>query len=198
MNRVRGKRTTGQRLGRRGSARAPEPVDTETLLDQSWELYEKDQYNEAYAKLEEIPPTERDGKAYLLLMTIVCGDANKNRRMLAVARQLVQTDPTVDYHWGLLGEAAGRIGGVRAAVRVCCEAIRKSPLLASMRCRLAAHYCSLGRLRAAREQLKIALHLEPELIRCVMDCPDFAPIWETIAEAGPPPPEEGEAWKGGE
>jgi tetratricopeptide (TPR) repeat protein len=133
--------------------------------------------------------------AYLALMAIVCEYLKMHGQGLKVARQLVAADPTIEVHWVLLGHAARQVSGSRAAVRAWREAIRKEPMFALVRWYLAHHYCALGRLRAAREQLKIALHLDPQLIAEAMDEPGFAPIWETIAEADPPPPEEGEEWR---
>jgi tetratricopeptide (TPR) repeat protein len=197
MNRLRGNGSAGRRTGRRrgGGGRPKEPVDPETLIDEAWDYCEAGAFDKAFGKLEEIGPSGRRGKDYLLMMTLVCGELKKDRRMLAVARQLVEADPTVDFHWGFLGEAARRRGGVCAAVRIWHEALRRNPGLASVRWRLAAHYCIMNRLRPAREQLKIALHLDPHLIAPTLDEPVFGPIWETAAEAGSPPPEEGEEWK---
>jgi tetratricopeptide (TPR) repeat protein len=182
-------------LGAGRALPATQTVDAEALIDQAWDLWEEGAYKKAFAKLELVPSSGRDDMAYLCLMSMVCDELNMHRRRLTVARQLVASDPSIDIHWVILGHAARQVRGGRAAVRIWHEALRKEPLFALVRWNLAHHYCVLGRLRAAREELKIALHLDPHLIAQAMDEPGFEPIWETIAEADPPPPEEGEEWR---
>ena len=198
MNRLRSNGSCGSQLGLRAGRALPaeQTADAETLIDQAWDLWEEGACKRAFAKLEQVPSSGRDDMAYLALMSMVCEELKMHRRRLSVARQLVAADPSIDIHWVVLGHAARQARGGRAAVRIWHEALRKEPMFALVRWNLAHHYCALGRLRVAREQLKIALYLDPQLIAAAMDEPGFEPIWETIAEADPPPPDEGEEWKG--
>jgi len=197
VNRLRSSGSGAPQLGL-GAGRAlpaTQTVDAEALIDQAWDLWEEGAYKKAFAKLELVPSSGRDDMAYLCLMSMVCDELKMHRRRLTVARQLVAADPSIDIHWVILGHAARQVNGGAAAVRTWHEALRKEPLFALVRWNLAHHYCVLGRLRAGREQLKIALHLDPQLIAPAMDEPGFELIWETIAEAESPPPEEGEEWR---
>lgn len=195
--RLSGDPVVGGRLGLRGvgNNRGEEPVDAGVLIDEAWDLCEAGSYAEAFAKLERVPPAARKGPDYLIAMEMACGELKMHRRRLAVAKPLVAADPDVEIHWVILGYATLQVMGLRAAVRVWHRAIRHDPLFALVRLHLASHYCELERLRPAREQLKIALYLDPEIMAWAMDEPRLGPIWETIAEADPPPPEEGEEWK---
>ena len=198
MNRLRGNEASALGFGRRGRGHEETEgqIDPETLVDEAWDLWEEGASKEAYAKLEQIPRAARDGIAYLALMSFLCDEFDLPRRRLKVLRQLVETDPTVDIHWAALGHAARRVKGHAAAVRIWLRALRQEPMFVPVRWSLAQHYCALGRLRAAREQLKLALFLDLDLVSAAMDEPVFAAILETAAEADPPPPEEGEEWKG--
>jgi tetratricopeptide (TPR) repeat protein len=197
MNRLRsnGSGASQLGLGARRTLPAKQTVDAEALIDQAWDLLEEGAYKKAFAKLELVPSSGRGDMAYLVLMSMVCDELKLHGRRVEAARQVVAADPTIEIHWVVLARAAFQVRGGRAAVRIWHEALRKDPLFALVRWNLAQHYCLLGRLRAAREELKIALYLDPQLIEATMDEPGFAPIWETIAEADPPPPEEGEEWR---
>lgn len=178
----------------RGGTQRP-PVSGRALVRRAWRFNGAGRFDEALALMRQVPPADRRGEEYLLLMTLLFMNLQKNRAMLAYARKLRDADPQDDFNWVLLAMAAHRVGGQSAVARVWREAVQHNPAAAAAHCRLADALCQLGKLRKAREHLKIALFLERRLIRPVMDDPSFAAIWETIAEAGPPPPLKGEEWK---
>jgi tetratricopeptide (TPR) repeat protein len=170
-------------------------VDPESLVNEAWDLVEAEEYKDAYDKLERIPPVARRGVAYLTIREIVCQALNLIEERLAVAVQLVETDPTSEIDWVILGHSTLDVMGVRAAIRVWHRALRMDPDFDLVRWHAARHYCAVRRFQLAREHLKLSLQGDPGLIDAAWDEPLLAPIWETITEADQPSPEEGDEWK---
>lgn len=136
-----------------------------------------DEPMDAWHELEMITPLNR-AKTEVLTVRLAIGRALRNWELAEeVARTLIRREPHNVMHVVVLAEAVGHREGPAAAAEVYEFAIEQFPDFAPLRVSLAVELVKAGQVEEAKQAVRMACELDPDLKLVVLDHPGLSAIW---------------------
>jgi tetratricopeptide (TPR) repeat protein len=134
-------------------------------------------YLEADAELDKIDPFCRASPKVLAVRLGIYAGLRKWELMQMVAKKLTEYDPQ-NVQWTLSwAYATRRAESIKAAKSILIEAFKSHPEEALISYNLACYDCQLGDLGSAKQHLKRAFKLKPQLRLTGLADPDLEPLW---------------------
>ncbi len=130
---------------------------------------------EAIEGLDRLSPEVMDLRCDLYLA------ARNWELLLAVSRELIRARPSDGKGWIQTARALRELDRVPEARTVLAEAVRSHAVCSRLHYQLASCHCLLGDLALARESLRRACQLDPELKMKALDDPDLRALWGEAA-----------------
>jgi hypothetical protein len=132
---------------------------------------------DAWHELERIEAVNRASTEVLTVRMAVCRALKQWELAGEIGRTLIKREPHNVMHVVTLAEATGRHEGPVAAAAVYEFAIDCFPDFSSLRVSLAVELVKAGQVRKAKQAVKMACQLDPNLKLVVLDHPGLSAIW---------------------
>jgi predicted Zn-dependent protease len=152
---------------------------------QGWMLLDK--FDEAFAALEEIPPSFRLRREVYFFRAQLHLAARQWSHAEPLLRELLKADAGDPQFWVSLAFAVRRAKSIGEAEVILQEAREKFPKVGLIWFNLACYAAQQNRPAVAHRLLGEALRLKPELKETARADPDLVPYWKALAAGEIPP-----------
>ena len=137
-------------------------------------------YKEAEAELDNLEGNDRACKEVWVLRCKIYQATENWEAMREVAKHLVSLAPDVAEYWLWAALATRKAENVEAAAQILRFALKYLPADAMIQYHLACYASQLGRLKEARDRLKVALNACGDLKHKATQDPDLEPMWASV------------------
>ena len=135
---------------------------------------------EAEAELEKLEDEDRASKEAWVLRCKIYQATEEWEAMREVAKHLVSLAPDVAEYWVWAAVATRKAENLEGAEQILRFALKYLPADAMIQYHLACYASQLGRLKEARDRLKVALNACGNLKHKAIQEPDLEPMWASV------------------
>lgn len=153
--------------------------DAEKRLEAALGYLQLGMFEEANDEIEQLPSEEKNSPGVLRLRAAIYSETKSWHLLHEVAGFLVNSLPGDPQHWIWLAYATRRTTSIPAAETILLQALQSHPNEGMIHFNLACYAAQTGKVEDARELLRNAIRLEPNVRSLALDDPDLEPLWKT-------------------